>query len=355
MKYQTLIRLLLLGTALTLGILLWSQGSYLTASVQQWQAQRSLYLQLKRYDQLVANSPLDARTWYNRGVLRVQAGELHAALQDFQQALKLAPYDADTLYNVAWVQIVLGKHQAALRNLNRLLEQYPNHLDGRWNRAWLYQQLQQPKQADLDYRWLKQHATQLDVEAQAQLAVHLHQPQKALALYNQILKRNPQHLKALLERARLLLKQNQPEAALQDVQQGLRVKPQAELYQLQAQALLALKRWDEALVAYSQALNLQPSAELYQARADLYLERRQSEQALADYRKALDLSPHQAHLQLKLARLYAQRGQTQEALHALQAALRLKPGLKKEILATREFLSLRRVPEFQQLLKASER
>lgn len=351
MKYQTLTRLLLLATVLTLGSLVWLQGAPLMSGLRKWQKIRALYLHIQAQDSLLLNSPLDARTLYNRGVLRVQAGELALALQDFQQALRFAPRDADTLYNLAWVQIRLRKNQEALRSLNQLMQWHPAHLDGRWNRAWLYQQLQQPERARQEYLWLQRHSTQLSLEAQARLAVILNQSARARELYSQILKKHPQQVDALLGRARLLLAQGQPEAALQDLEQGLQVSSRVELHQARAEALLALKRVNEALQAYTQALTLKPSASLYQARAALYLERGQLEQARSDYYQALILNPDNARLHLMVARLYAQRRQTREALQSLQAALRLAPGLKQEILATREFLRLRTLPEFQQMLR----
>lgn len=326
-RYQTLTRLMLLGTALTLGGLGWSQRGGLQAFLQKRQAIQAVYAQIEEHTRQLRDSPQDALLWYNRGVLRAQtAGLEQAALADLKRAHQLEPEDPETLYNLAWLELRLGQNPAALKHLTRLLQIDPYHLDGRWNRAWLQQQLKNPQAAQQDYRFIqKKLSKKLSPLEKAQLAALLNRPKEAAEAYAQALKKSPGQLDALLGRARSLVVLQQFAAA---------------------EPILA--------EAFKQPLSPEQRAELLKLRAEVALSQKKPDSALKDYLSLLQLQPQNARLQLQIAGLLAQAGQEGQAVNYLTQALKRAPALKQDpLLQERAFARLRRLPELQGLLKAS--
>jgi len=322
-RYQTLTRLLLLGSALTLGALAWAQRGAVQAVLAHSQASQAVYAQIQTHTRHLQDSPQDASLWYNRGVLRAQIGEDNAAAADLSRALALSPDDRDSLYNLAWVELRQGHNKAALKHLNRLLQMDPHHLDARWNRAWLQQQLKNPAAAAHDYRFIEKHLQkQLKPLEKAELAALLQKPAVAAAAYALALKTEPGQPAALLGRARSLLALKQAQAA---------------------EPVLA--------EAFQQRLNPTQKAELLKLRAEMALLQKKPQLALADYLSLRQYEPQNARLQLQIASLMAQLGQETQAQEYLIQALKQAPDLQKDLLfQERAFFRLRRLPEVQALL-----
>ncbi len=322
-KYKTLTRLLLLTSALTLGGLGWSQRGAVQAVLAQNQVSQAVYAQIQTHTQRLQDSPQDAALWYNRGVLRAQAGDDKAAAADLKRALELEPNDPDGLYNLAWVELRQGQNKGALKHLTQLLQIDPHHLDARWNRAWLQQRLKNPAAAAHDYRFIEKHLQkQLKPLEKAELAALLQKPAVAAAAYALALKKDPGQPDALLGRARSLLALKQAQAA---------------------EPVLA--------EAFQQRLNPTQKAELLKLRAEMALLQKKPQMALADYLSLRQYEPQNARLQLQIASLMAQLGQESQALDHLIRALKQAPDLQKDpLFQGREFFRLRRLPELQALL-----
>jgi tetratricopeptide (TPR) repeat protein len=326
-KYKTLTRLLLLGSALTLGALGWSQRGAVQEVLARNQDSQAVYAQIQTHTRRLQDSPQDASLWYNRGVLRAQAGDNKAAAADLKRALELEPHDTDGLYNLAWVELRQGQNKVALKHLTQLLQIEPHHLDARWNRAWLQQRLKNQAAALHDYRFIEKYLQkQLKPLEKAELAALLQKPAVAAAAYALALKKEPGQPDALLGRARSLL-------ALKQVSE--------------AEPVLAK--------AFQQRLNPTQKADLLTLRAELALLQKKPQLALADYLSLRQYEPQNARLELQIASLMAQLGQESQAQEHLTRALKMAPDLQKDpLLQGREFFRLRRLPEVQALLGGSK-
>lgn len=327
MKYQTLTLVMLAGAALTLGALGWSQRVAVQEVLAQNQDARALYAQIEAHTRQLRDSPQDASLWYNRGVLRAQAGEDTSALADLKRALALTPNDPESLYNLAWVEMRLGQNKAALKHLTALLQMQPKHLDARWNRAWLQQALKNQAAAQRDYRFIETHLQkQLKPLEKAELAALLQKPAAAAAAYALALKKQPGQPKALLGQARSLLALKQAAGA---------------------EPLLA--------AAVQQRLNPAQKADLLRLRAEMALLQKKPQMALADYLSLRQSEPPNPRLELQIASLMAELGQESEAQTYLIRALKQAPHLQKDpLLQGRAFFRLRRLPEVQTLLAGSK-
>jgi tetratricopeptide (TPR) repeat protein len=92
---------------------------------------------------VVAQSPLlteeeglTAVDFYNRGVEKLDAGDLHSAASDFSSAIALDPEDADAYYNRAYIYHQLGNYEAAVADYASAIELKPEFADAYGNRCY---------------------------------------------------------------------------------------------------------------------------------------------------------------------------------------------------------------------------
>lgn len=127
--------------------------------------------------------------------------------------------------------------------------------------------------------------------------------------------------------ARLLLRQNLPEAALLAAQLAHQREPNnPENWLVLAAALATSNRVNEALPLIEHALQARPGyAEAFAARALIRLRANDFVNSLADAEKALAIKPHMSHLWSLVANLRYQRRDLTGAIEALQKALEYEP------------------------------
>lgn len=76
-------------------------------------------------ERLTAASPLDADTWYLRGMAEAQANALDEAARSFQRVIALAPGDAITHYNLARIRRLQGRFDEAAAGYRESLRLQP--------------------------------------------------------------------------------------------------------------------------------------------------------------------------------------------------------------------------------------
>ncbi len=128
--------------------------------------------------------------------------------------------------------------------------------------------------------------------------------------------------------AGILLRLQQPEAAVEQLEQALRLKPEwPEVLCQHAAALQGLGRPLEALTSLERALRLQPArAESYVQHARLLLQLQRTEAALASFQRALVLQPRLGSALRGRTQVLAALGLLAEALSSCEQALHLVPG-----------------------------
>jgi protein O-GlcNAc transferase len=149
----------------------------------------------------------------------------------------------------------------------------------------------------------------------------------ARALYREVLVRAPEHSVALYRSGLLELQCGEPAAALALVQRATAPAGDEPRYRfVLAQALQALRRWEEAIAAYQAALAAQP--DFLDAWNNLGICRHLSRRlpAAADaYRQALTLAPANAGVMANLGAVLREMGSLDQAVELLRAAADLEP------------------------------
>ncbi len=159
---------------------------------------------------------------------------------------------------------------------------------------------------------------------------------QALSLYNQLLKRNPQHAPALTNRGlmwELLPVKNEQEKAKnrhlaqQDYLRSLDLNPnQPETYNNLGALCLDMNRNSEAEGYFSQAILLNPH--YFRAlvnRANAYAKLGRFDKSLQDFDRAAELRPHDAGLLLNRGLMYLDLGKYKNAVGDFSHALVTQP------------------------------
>lgn len=230
-----------------------------------------VYLRMERHDQALplletlakqADAPVDVRLLLaqTQGELKLWADE-RTTCQALQEEL---PDDARVLYLLAEAEYGLDDAFGSIAHLTQSLELRPDYRHPRWLRAQILADMKQWNEVLADVQPL--------VESDAENASYL------------------------MLRAEALASLQQPEAAVQDLEQVLSLNP------YQREAVLALgalyeqgSRWDKALALYDEAIELQPDfAAAYKARGGVKLHLKDELGAAEDLKRTLELAPEKA-------------------------------------------------------------
>ncbi|MFP3942144.1 MAG: tetratricopeptide repeat protein [Acidobacteriota bacterium] len=130
-----------------------------------------------------------------------------------------------------------------------------------------------------------------------------------------------------LRRARELLSQDRPEAALELLQEERGLNPDdPRPWLLESRVLVVLERPEEALDAAEQAVRLAPeSPDPYYQRGTVHLAREDFQAAETDLRRALEIAPGHVPALNDLAVLLIVQGERAEAERLLERVLEIRP------------------------------
>jgi tetratricopeptide (TPR) repeat protein len=268
-----------------------------------------------------------------RGVLRIRQGRAEEAIRDLREAIRLRPAQYQAHVNMSQACLRAGKLDEALASLDRAVACAPGvaSLYRTRARVQILRQKDDAALADLD--------TALDLDRAAPAAV-----------------RAGDHF----VRARLLLRRQDYDGALDACEHALRLQADARGHRLQAEALLGLGRHADADAAldaclkfqprdaevlcarasvrtrlgdyagaqtdYGRALEVAPDAEIHTARGWTYLLTDTPRLALADFEQALKREGNHADALVGRGQARVQLGQVSQALADAREALRVGPG-----------------------------
>ncbi|HMO35320.1 MAG TPA: tetratricopeptide repeat protein [Gemmatales bacterium] len=130
---------------------------------------------------------------------------------------------------------------------------------------------------------------------------------------------------AYQKRAWLWSMKNEPDIAIQDATEALRLDPKdVYAYMNRGIAWSAKKDYDKAIADYNEALRLDPKDALaYNNRGWTYYLCREYDQAMADYDQCLKLDPQNAYATGNRGLVYAAQKKYPEAVAAFEAAVKL--------------------------------
>ncbi|MEP7313465.1 MAG: tetratricopeptide repeat protein [Pseudomonadota bacterium] len=138
----------------------------------------------------------------------------------------------------------------------------------------------------------------------------------------------PEKTEPLAALLRVDLAQQQPARALQRIDAAIARYPRsAVVYQLKADTLTALRRWDEAISVSTEASTLAPKAwSPYRSRGRAQWEAGRVDQAVAAYRAGIEATDGAPMLVTDLATLHERAGQFDAAIAEYEGWLKREPG-----------------------------
>jgi predicted O-linked N-acetylglucosamine transferase (SPINDLY family) len=158
------------------------------------------------------------------------------------------------------------------------------------------------------------------MSAQLEQALAFHREGRlveARALYEDILKAQPDHFDSLHLLGVIALQTKQPQLSVDLIEKAIKLCPNnAAFYSNRGNALQDLKKLDAAVASYDQAIELKPDyVDAYYNRGNVLRELKQLDAALASYNKVIELKPGYAEA-------YSSRGNILKDLKQLDAAMR---------------------------------
>jgi Tfp pilus assembly protein PilF len=149
----------------------------------------------------------------------------------------------------------------------------------------------------------------------------------AAAVYEEVLRLDPQNAEALHLLGLVAHQSGQPEPAIGYISRAIALSPNAaHMYGNRGLALVAAGQFEAAVADYDKAIGLQPGlVQLHHNRAAALQGLGEVQAALADYDKALELTPDAADIHSDRGSLLKALGRQDEALAAYDHALSLDP------------------------------
>ncbi len=236
-----------------------------------------------------------------------------AAVGYYDLAAELLPTESKWPYHAGHVRIALGNFEAALGSLERVVELDPGFLPG--------------------------------LLTLAEVARQLDRFDLAESVYRRALEREPAAAAAHDGLGRVALARGDPERAVAELREALRLAPDAnEPYYPLALALRELGQREEAVEALarrgerriaiadpwmSSLAELQVGTRLALNRGTAALERGDYDQAIREYRMAVESAPSSALARTNLASALEKMGDTEGAIEAMRAALEIDATLPR--------------------------
>ena len=229
----------------------------------------------------------------------------------------------------------------------------PPALTARIDRGWAYLQLDDHRNAELEFAAaLKQQPAFHPAEtAMAYLSVARGDEQEAATRFERALQADTSYVPALIGRGRVLLELDRDAEALASFEAALAKDPsltelrnRVDLLRFRAmQDLLAkartstdARRWDEALAIYRQAITASPdSAFLYRDLAMVEQKAGRTAEALEHYRRAVELDSSDARSLAAVAAILDSQGDAVGALSTYERARALDPSEVPETVIAR--------------------
>ena len=154
-------------------------------------------------------------------------------------------------------------------------------------------------------------------------------PERRMADLDEAARLMPNDAAVLRARALTNIAQQKLEAALEDLNGALEIDSEhAQTYELTANVLAMLKRYDEAHASLDKVRKLRPdSAAPLVQKARIHLMQQDSDAALADLNEACRIEPENVFVLLARAGLHQNMSRGDEAMADVDRALELRPGL----------------------------
>jgi len=239
-------------------------------------------------------APETAQAWLERGMARMDQGDVQGAIDDYSEAIRRNPEFMVAHLNRGNAQLKRGALKAAIADYSVAIRIQPIH----------------------SYSWSNRGHARL---RQGEL-------KSAMVDFNRALELDPNNLDARLHRGQALIQSGQPAAALKDIDQVLRRQPTHALgHSYRGTALSRLRDFKRAIEAYSTALRLTPTFRDYSNRGLARQSAGDLDGAIADYDEAIKLKLNHITAHFNRANARRVKGDLDRAIKGYTDVLRLAP------------------------------
>jgi protein O-GlcNAc transferase len=246
------------------------------------------------YSQILRTNPKHFEALHALGILRYQSGQIDEAERLIGAAIAIQPSASEAIYNRACLLLKLGRMDDAIVSFGQAIAVRPDYVEALTNRGGALMQLERYAEAKADFDAVVARAPKL---AQAwnncgSAATKLRLYVEALECFDKALALRPDYAEAWRNRGTVFLLQGFWEKALADYDKAIALDPRsAEAWEYRGNALSRGNPQD-AVASYDRALQLRPDhVETIFRRADALLALRRFEQAAANYRYLLQKNP----------------------------------------------------------------
>jgi tetratricopeptide (TPR) repeat protein len=283
--------------------------------------------------------PTNARARNNRGMALLASGEIKESIEDFKVCLNLDPNFLAAYVNRSFAYAKLDRRKEALADLNRALELDPKAAGVYDTRGAVWLQAQEYEKAVADftqaikldssnpsyYARRRTALTQLkrfdEAQADAIKIEHL----MHLASLNQAVFRDRSSPQPYIDRGNYFLRENQLVEALANFNRAIELNPKSvEALTQRARVRLRRDEPQKAIDDANSALKIERREDTYGVRGDAYRKLEQYDKALADYDAAQRIDQDVADTWTLYAQSLKQAGRDQDAAEALRRAADLK-------------------------------
>ncbi|CAK9035908.1 unnamed protein product [Durusdinium trenchii] len=302
-------------------------ASFLAKSAQLSMAKQDLRDVVFCCNQAVALGPDCSLAWKQRGLARLQLGDVRGALEDMDMAVQSNPTDARLLEGRAAARYGLRDFEGAVDDVTSALE-VESLRPEMWQRRGLASvMLEDYASAAADY----DKAVNLDPHDEAtwryrsvaRLQLDDHRAEDDAS---QAVKLHP-NAENYVQRARVRLERRKYEGAIRDCTEALRmVRDKAEIWFLRALAKNKLSDYMGAMTDLAQGIRCDPHT--YQAletRAQIQLRQGRYEEVIEECSEVIPIMPEPAELLCCRGQAYFRKGHFRSALEDFQSSLQHEP------------------------------
>jgi len=302
-------------------------AGFLAKAAQLSMSRKDLRHTMSCCNQAVALAPDCGLAWKQRGILRLQAGEVQAALEDLNMAVELDPTDARLLERRAAARHGIRDYVGAVEDATDAIQAAGVRPEFWRRRGLAKMMLEDFASATSDFnqaiRLDKHHAGSWRNRGAARL--HLGEKQAAENDTSQAIKLHPNHV-GFMQRAKIRLETGDYQGAARDCTQALRMSDQADLWLLRAIAKQRLKDFPGAVADLDEAIRCdQYLYKAWERRAQIRLKQGHYEHLIAECNEAIPAMPEPGELLCCRGQAYYRKGDYKSAYDDFESALQHDP------------------------------
>ncbi len=270
-------------------------------------------------------SPQFAAGHFFLGIASASLSKIVDAKKSYTRATELAPNWVLPHITLAQLYLVSGEHDFALAEADKVLKLQNNNLAALLVVAGSRLAKGELEKSLVIYKAIQTAQPNNEPAAFNLGSIYRLQKKYAQAIeeFEKVLRRNPEHVEALIGIARSEVFRGNSKAALERVQGQLGVtKRQAPAYELLGQLQLAAKAYPDAIASLEKAIALEPDrSSVYYLLGSAYVEQKQFDAAIDQYQTLIKKSPNLVPPHMMTAILYELKKDTAKANYYYQKIL----------------------------------